>query len=108
MFGASDIWFVVGVPVFLYHAGWSFWQVVGFLAIWTIFYGMIQAIAPRFISRSEDGLSREIPAALIMMAALCAVPLGVVIAYYAVDELFQLPVILAVLWLFAFFFALNS
>ena len=108
LFGARDIWFVVGVPVFLYQAGWSFWQVGGFLAIWTIFYGMIQAIAPRFISRSEDGLSREIPAARIMMAALCAVPLGVVIAYYVVDELFQLPVILAGLGLFAFFFALNS
>ncbi len=32
LFGARDVWFVVGVPVFLYSAGWTFTMVGGFLA----------------------------------------------------------------------------
>ena len=36
LFGARDVWFVVGVPVFLYSAGWTFTMVGTFLAVWTI------------------------------------------------------------------------
>ena len=32
LFGARDVWFVVGVPVFLYASGWTFTMVGGFLA----------------------------------------------------------------------------
>ena len=46
LFGARDVWFVVGLPVFLYAAGWRFVEVGGFLAAWTIAYGGIQAAAP--------------------------------------------------------------
>ena len=59
MFGARDVWFMVGLPVFLYAAGWKFIEVGGFLAAWTIGYGLIQAIAPSLIARSADGLSRR-------------------------------------------------
>ena len=40
LFGARDVWFVVGVPVFLYASGWTFTMVGGFLALWTIGYGL--------------------------------------------------------------------
>jgi hypothetical protein len=43
LFGARDVWFVVGVPVFLYSVGWTFTMVGGFLAAWTIGYGLVQA-----------------------------------------------------------------
>src|SRR5690606_6701178 len=37
LFGARDIWFVVGVPVFLRGVlGWSFAQVGAFMAFWVI------------------------------------------------------------------------
>jgi MFS family permease len=37
LFASRDVWFVVGLPVFLRtQLGWSFWQVGGFLAIWVI------------------------------------------------------------------------
>ena len=49
MFGARDVWFVVGLPVFLYAHGWKFLQVGGFLAAWTVAYGGIQAIAPTLV-----------------------------------------------------------
>jgi len=35
LFGARDVWFVVGVPVFLYAAGWTFTMVGAFLAACT-------------------------------------------------------------------------
>ena len=36
--------------------GWSFWQTGGFLAIWVIGYGAVQAAAPRFVrQRSGEG-----------------------------------------------------
>ena len=73
MFGARDVWFVVGLPVFLYSAGWTFWEVGGFLAVWTIAYGVIQAIAPSLVRKSKDGLSREKLAARLWGLILVAV-----------------------------------
>ena len=66
MFGSRDVWFVVGLPVFLYGFGWQYMQVAGFVAAWTIGYGAVQALAPAVVTRSRDGLSREVPAARLM------------------------------------------
>ena len=74
MFGARDVWFVVGLPVFLYTSGWQYLQVSGFVALWTIGYGAVQAAAPALLRRSADGLSREVPEARRWGAVLTAVP----------------------------------
>ena len=48
LFGARDVWFVVALPVFLESAlGWRFWEVGGFLGLWVIGYGLVQASAPQ-------------------------------------------------------------
>ena len=48
LFASRDVWFVVGVPVFMESVlGWSFWQTGAFLAVWVIGYGAVQASAPR-------------------------------------------------------------
>ncbi len=107
LFGARDVWFVVGVPVFLYSAGWTFPMVGGFLAAWTIGYGAVQALAPNIVRRSEDGLSREVPAARWWSALLAVVPLVLAGAVAA-----RLPylewVVVAGLGVFGFAFAVNS
>jgi MFS family permease len=52
LFASRDVWFVVGLPVFLRTVlGWTFWEVGGFMAIWVIGYGIVQASAPKLISR---------------------------------------------------------
>jgi len=52
LFGARDVWFVVALPVFLYDVlGWSFSAVGGFLAIWVIGYGFVQAGTPILLRR---------------------------------------------------------
>ena len=75
LFGARDVWFVVGLPVFLYSHGWRYMEVAGFIASWTIGYGVVQAIAPSVIRRSAGGLSREVPEARLWGALLAAIPL---------------------------------
>jgi predicted MFS family arabinose efflux permease len=107
LFGARDVWFVVGVPVYLYSAGWTFSMVSGFVAAWTIGYGLVQAMAPHIVKRSEDGLSREVPAARWWSAVLAVVPLALAAAVAA-----QVPhlvwVVVGGLSLFGFAFAVNS
>jgi len=83
LFGARDVWFVVGVPVFLYSQGWNFAMVGGFLAAWTIGYGLVQALAPAVVRRSSDGLSAEVPAARAWSLALALVPMGIAAAVWA-------------------------
>jgi len=74
LFGARDVWFVVGLPVFLYASGWTFTMVGGFLAVWTIGYGAIQAAAPALVRQSPDGLSAEVPAARGWCLGLALIP----------------------------------
>jgi predicted MFS family arabinose efflux permease len=108
MFGARDVWFVVGLPVFLYAYGWKFLQVGGFLAAWTIAYGGIQAIAPSLVSRSADGLSHEVPAARIWAAVLAGLPIALAIIMNSTDVARPDLVLVIGLALFGLPFAVNS
>lgn len=107
LFGARDVWFVVGVPVFLYAEGWSQPMVGAFLAAWTIGYGMVQAFAPHLVKRSGDGLSAEVPAARHWSAMLALVPVALAMAVAM-----QVPhlewVVVGGLGVFGFAFAVNS
>ena len=107
LFGARDVWFVVGVPVFLYASGWTFTMVGAFLALWTIGYGAVQAAAPALVRRSDDGLSAEVPAARLWSALLAVVP--VVLAALVALQVQHLEwVVVAGLSVFGFAFAINS
>ena len=107
LFGARDVWFVVGVPVFLYSQGWTFTMVGGFLAAWTIGYGLVQALAPTIVRRSADGLSTEVPAARLWSALLAVVPMGIAAAV-ALDVPHLQWVVVGGLGLFGVAFAVNS
>jgi MFS family permease len=107
LFGSRDVWFVVGLPVFLYAQGWNFTGVGTFLAAWTIAYGLVQAIAPHIVKRSPDGLSSEVPAARLWSAILASIPVG--LAFAVAFDVPQLEwVVVAGLGLFGFAFAVNS
>ena len=108
MFGARDVWFVVGLPVFLYAHSWKFLQVGGFLAAWTVAYGAIQAVAPALVTRSADGLSREVPSARLWAAALAAVPIVLAVIMSSTDVARPDLVLVVGLALFGLPFAVNS
>jgi predicted MFS family arabinose efflux permease len=108
LFGSRDVWFVVGLPVYLYGFGWKYMQVAGFVAFWTIAYGAVQALAPSMVTRSKDGLSREVPAARAWGAILTVIPAGLAL-------LLSLPgierpdiVLVSGLLVFGFVFAVIS
>ncbi len=108
MFGARDVWFVVGLPVFLYASGWRFVEVGAFLAAWTIAYGGLQAVAPVLVPRSADGLSREVPGARLWAGLLLAVPLAIVLVMNSPLDLGPDLVVVVGLAVFALPFAVNS
>ncbi|MDP9384425.1 MAG: organoarsenical effux MFS transporter ArsJ [Actinomycetota bacterium] len=101
LFASRDVWFVVGVPVFMRtELGWTFWQVGTFLAVWVIGYGIVQASAPRFVRDPDGGV------AAWLAFALAAFPAGIAIALIAGVQ----PGVVLVGGLIAFgvIFALNS
>ena len=108
LFGARDVWFVVGVPVFLYANGWTFTMVGGFMALWTIFYGFTQASAPSVIRRSPDGLTAEVPAARLWSALLALVPVLIILALAANTPVRPDIILVAGLAVFGAAFAINS
>jgi predicted MFS family arabinose efflux permease len=71
LFGARDIWFVVGVPVFLTEQlGWGFTEVGTFLALWVIGYGVIQAGAPALLKVFTQGQAPRARSAWLLALAL--------------------------------------
>jgi len=55
LFASRDVWFVVGLPIFLYSSfGWSFDQVGAFMALWVIGYGIVQAAVPVFLRHTRS------------------------------------------------------
>ncbi len=108
LFGSRDVWFVVGLPVFLYSQGWHYMEVAGFLASWTIGYGLVQAIAPSVIRRSGDGLSREVPEARLWGAILTAIPLVLALLLSFGPRTHLDLIVVAGLCVFGFAFAVIS
>ena len=103
LFGARDIWFVVGLPVFLFSVlGWRFSEVGAFLALWVIGYGIVQSCAPMLLRRRHpDGAT-----ARGWVFALILVPAAIAMALQQGWE--PNRVIITGLMVFGAVFAINS
>ncbi|HEY2028122.1 MAG TPA: organoarsenical effux MFS transporter ArsJ [Myxococcales bacterium] len=107
LFGARDVWFVVGVPVFLAsRLGWSFTEVGTFLAVWVIGYGVVQSAAPVFVR----GWTRGAAPGARSVGVLAFILAGVTAAIAAGLQTQLSPSLLIVcgLAVFGVIFALNS
>jgi predicted MFS family arabinose efflux permease len=107
LFGSRDVWFVVGLPVFLYSVlGWSFTEVGGFMALWVVGYGLVQVIAPRLIRRSHHGQGPGGGTARLWAFVLAVFPAAIALGlHYGLDPAL---VIVTGLVLFGVVFAINS
>ena len=109
LFGARDVWFVVGIPLFFYAQWsdgipegkrWAFFAIGAFMAVWVILYGFVQTIAPKLINLDRKNTSH-------LVFGLALIPL----ALTALVMLFEGGAVwLVIIGLFAFgaLFALNS
>lgn len=113
LFASRDVWFVVGVPVFLYdRLGWSFDRVGLFMAVWVVGYGIVQALVPRFMRKTKDAGAAARGAALwggllALLPALIAAGLTPELAPPA-DMLSPSTILIGGLLLFGIVFAVNS
>lgn len=109
LFASRDVWFVVGLPVYLETVlGWSFWQTGGFLAIWVIGYGIVQAAAPGFVRRrGADGGSEPDGRTATGLAFFLALFPGA-IALGLTSGLDPTAVVVVGLIAFGIVFAMNS
>jgi hypothetical protein len=115
LFGARDVWFVVGIPIYFYAvlsdgtvAGnrAAFFTIGAFMALWIILYGAVQAMAPRLL----QGV-RNLPAAALTWAlALAVVPAALAAAVYvagAPSPALTATLVIGLLF-FGAIFAINS
>jgi hypothetical protein len=102
LFSSRDVWFVVGLPIFLYDSlNWSFAGVGGFLAAWVIGYGIVQASAPRFLPVGAGSRTAQ-----IWGYALALVSGGIALCVQM--NFYPTAAVLAGLAVFAVVFAVNS
>lgn len=89
LFGARDTWFVVGIPIYfsaLFDDGTpeggraAFFLVGGFMALWIIGYGVVQAFAPRLLGAARRSEADLEAAARHWTGALVPIPLGLALA----------------------------
>jgi predicted MFS family arabinose efflux permease len=119
LFGARDVWFVVGVPVY-FQAVLSdgtaegrreaFFLIGSFLALWIIAYGAVQAFAPRLLG-AKGQPEAEITRRAILWAGML-VPIPFLLAATALaasgPEPWLTATLVGGLLLFGFVFAINS
>ena len=103
LFGSRDVWFVVGLPVYLTTTlGWGFEQTGSFFALWIIAYGLVQTATPAFLKHhAPTGKTTTLLAIILML-------LPAVIAWALYQSHNPSTVIIVGLSLFAIVFAMNS
>lgn len=103
LFGARDVWFVVALPVFLSGVlGWDFWKIGGFMALWIIGYGIVQALSPLLWRGREPGRG----SALLLASLLSLIPMAMAALWSRGLDLQTL--LITGLLVFGLVFALNS
>lgn len=105
LFASRDVWFVVGVPIFLTaQLGWNFDRVGAFMAVWVIGYGIVQASVPKLLRATRDGAGAA-RAAKLWGAVLALLPAALAVGMEAAPSA---PLLIGGLLVFGVVFAINS
>ncbi|MGP3696075.1 organoarsenical effux MFS transporter ArsJ [Rhodobacter sp. NSM] len=113
LFGARDVWFVVGIPVYFQSVlsdgtaegrREAFFLIGGFMALWIIGYGAVQGMAPRLIRGDAAAQARR------WAGRLVPIPLALAALAWAAGgpATWLTLTLVAGLLLFGFVFAVNS
>ncbi len=119
LFGARDVWFVVGVPIFFYSIlsdgstsqnKAAFFQIGFFMSLWIILYGATQAITAKLFnsaSRSHYTIIQITKMAVLFLAVILAT-LTAFTATNLLSEMSLFYVVIIGLFIFGFVFAISS
>ena len=89
LFGARDVWFVVGIPIYFYAVlsdgteesnRAAFFMIGTFMAVWVILYGLVQIYAPRLLRAKSRPAEDLISAAKGWAWSLAVVPAALTLA----------------------------
>lgn len=119
LFGARDVWFVVGIPIYFYAVlsdgteegnRVAFFVIGTFMAVWIILYGAVQANAPRILRASDRTEGDLIRAARSWAAILFCVPAALTLGMLISDgpETWLTLTLIAGLLIFGVIFGVNS
>jgi hypothetical protein len=119
LFGARDVWFVVGVPVYFQSVlsdgtaegrREAFFLIGGFLALWIIAYGAIQAFAPRILGGKGQPEAETTRRAITWSGLLVPIPFLLAAAAWVAGgpSVWLTATLILGLLAFGFVFAVNS
>jgi hypothetical protein len=119
LFGARDVWFVVGIPIYFYAVlsdgttdgnRAAFFMIGTFMALWVILYGIVQANAPRILRAKNRSEADLIGAARTWAWGLAAVPVALTLAAViaGAPQMWLTIALVAGLFIFGAVFAVNS
>jgi hypothetical protein len=119
LFGARDVWFVVGIPVYFYAVlsdgtvegnRVAFFTIGTFMAVWIILYGAVQASAPRLLRAEARGEAALIGGAWVWAGGLAVLPaaLAALVAWAGAPAPWLTVTLIAGLLGFGAVFAVNS
>ena len=116
LFGARDVWFVVGIPIYFYSVlsdgsaegnRAAFFMIGTFMAVWIILYGLVQGLSPQILKAKDKSTPEVVKSAINWVAILTLIPLALAVAVW-VEVPGLVYVVVAGLMLFGFVFAVNS
>ena len=119
LFGARDVWFVVGIPIYFYAVlsdgtetgnRAAFFLIGGFMALWIILYGGVQAWAPKLLRAGQGSEDQMLRAARTWVSLLIFVPacLALLVAMTPAPAPWLTAVLVLGLLAFGAIFAVNS
>jgi hypothetical protein len=119
LFGARDVWFVVGLPIYFYAVlsdgttesnRTAFFMIGTFMAVWTILYGIVQGSAPRILKAPSRSNAEILALAKRWVGLLVIVPAFLAGLVWLVPEPSNVLTATIVLGLLVFggIFAVNS
>ncbi len=119
LFGARDVWFVVGIPIYFYavlsdgtEAGnrAAFFLIGTFMAVWIILYGVVQANTPKLLKATQRNEGALIADARKWAFLLLVVPVALTAAAVLSPEPQTWLTVTLVIGLLVFgaLFAINS
>ena len=119
LFGARDVWFVVGIPIYFYAVfsdgsdegnRTAFFVIGAFMALWTISYGIIQGWAPHFLKAQSRTDAQMLIQAKRWVSFLGYVPalLAIFVWFSSEPSKALTAIIILGLIVFGIIFAVNS